>query len=191
MPHPVLFSYETNEQVCPPCLLITSCSLNRYYRVYPFIRDLRYLVTSKLKRRFRQILWPSQNVQSDNFRRHFWGSIFELWNFLWNFTTFHSFLVIKQTISFIISELNLPKLAKIMGCKLVRLSQPILLDLCLHPSINAFWQDGCRYLLSIFKCSIAQKHSKFSFYCFLLGFFLPCREQDLLTFHLWRSSFEQ
>ena len=86
------------------------------------------------------------------------------WHFLWNFVTFHSFLVIKQTISFIIFELNLPKLAKIMGCKLVRLSQPILLDLCLHPSINAFLQDGCRYLLSIFKCSIAQKHSKILFF---------------------------
>ena len=96
---------------------------------------------------------------------------FGLWNFLWNFATFHSFLVIKQTISFIIFELNLPKLAKIMGCKLVRLSQPILLDLCLHPSINAFLQDGCRYLLSIFKCSIAQKHSKILFLLFSSRFF--------------------
>ena len=113
-------------------------------------------------------------------------------DFFWNFATFHSFLTIKQTISFIIFELNLPKLAKIMGCKLVRLSQPILLDLCLHPSINAFLQDGCRYLLSIFKCSIAQKHSKILFFTvFFWVFFLPCREQDLLTFNLWRSSFEQ
>ena len=91
--------------------------------------------------------------------------------FFWNFATFHSFLVIKQTITFIIFELNLSKLAKIMGCKLVRLSQPILLDLCLHPSINAFLQDGCRYLLSIFKCSIAQKHSKIIFLLFSSGFF--------------------
>ena len=107
-------------------------------------------------------------------------------DFFFSFATFlASFLVIKQTISFIIFELNLPKLAKIMGCKLVRLSQPILLDLCLHPSINAFLQDGCRYLLSIFKCSIAQKHSKILFLLFSSGFFfLPCCEQDLLTFHL-------
>ena len=67
--------------------------------------------------------------------------------------------------------MNLPKLAKIMGCKLVRLSQPILLDLCLHPSINAFLQDGCRYLLSIFKCSTAQKHSKILFLLFSSGVF--------------------
>ena len=35
-----------------PCSLITSCSLNRYYRV----------LQSKVRGRFRKILWPSQNI---------------------------------------------------------------------------------------------------------------------------------
>ena len=45
-----------------------------------------------------------------------------------------------------------------LGCLWSR--PPILLDLCLHPSIKAFCQDVSRRLLSIFKCSIAQKNSK-------------------------------